>query len=135
MQFFVVKKRVHVVFAMWHMVQCMLMNIVQHFKLTNVVQQMLNSLLWPKAWINRKILHVQHAPNFCNYLHYQLFYVHRHVQKNSRNTISLLFNNDLVYLKFSSETPQNTGSLDDCGKRTGIRLHSGLRIIHDWIIS
>ena len=45
MQIFVVKKRVHIVFAMWHMVQCMLMNIVQHFKLTNVVQQMLNSLL------------------------------------------------------------------------------------------
>ena len=52
-------------------------------------------------------------------------------KKNSRNTISLPFNNDLVYLKFSSETPQNAGSLDDYGKRMGIRLHSGLRTIHD----
>ena len=50
----------------------------------------------------------------------------RHVQKNSQNTISLLFNNDLVYLKFSSETSQNAGSLDDYGKKMDIRLDSGL---------
>ena len=52
--------------------------------------------------------------------------MHRNVLKNSRNTISLLFDNDLVYLKFSSWASQNVGSLDDYGEKTGVRLDSGL---------
>ena len=42
------------------------------------------------------------------------------VQTWTRNTISLLFDNDLVYLKFSTQTSQNAGSLDDYGEKTGV---------------